>query len=109
MKFKPGKEYQTRVGFKVRLYADDGCRPDPYHGAVLGHAGWFPMSWDIAGIARGSTDHDLMPEKKKIEGYLHIYRDAVPLFSQYRILADTNRPIARKRVYTDYTEGEFDD
>ena len=44
---KIDKQYLTRDGRKVRIYATDGAFPTPIHGAVLSvyDQAWFPMKW----------------------------------------------------------------
>lgn len=47
MTIDPGKNYQTRDGWDVRIYAIDGQEPYPIHGAVLMKftREWAPYQW----------------------------------------------------------------
>jgi len=40
-----GKQYRTRDGHEVRIYALDGDEEMPVHGAVLTKHGWKVNSW----------------------------------------------------------------
>lgn len=39
------KQYKTRSGLPVRIYATDSGGNYPVHGAVLDHHGWFEFGW----------------------------------------------------------------
>jgi hypothetical protein len=72
MKIELGKEYQTRDGREVRIYAvDGGDSPRVVHGAQLApELGWLPRSWDINGIfdpVHGHSIHDLVEKPKTVE------------------------------------------
>ena len=49
MKIEPGKYYRTRDGHKARIYAVDGLKDCPIHGAFLGNNGWRAAAWDSNG------------------------------------------------------------
>ncbi len=56
---------QTRDGREVRIYATDGGRPYPVHGAVLFQGDWRPKEWTAKGEYVVTTfsghDNDLVP------------------------------------------------
>lgn len=39
------KQYRTRDGREVRIYATDGVGECPIHGAIKGHLGWSAALW----------------------------------------------------------------
>ena len=43
------KQYKTKGGEEVRIYATDGCYNHPVHGAVKGQYGWVDTSWTLNG------------------------------------------------------------
>lgn len=43
------KQYRTRDGREVRIYAVDGCGDYPVHGASLVDGGWTPHIWSSSG------------------------------------------------------------
>ena len=81
MKVEMGKEYTTRDGRAVRIYAVDGGGQFPVHGAVRdSNSTWAAHSWSVAGSWSAShalTDSDLIeaPRKFRLEGWLNVYKD----------------------------------
>lgn len=55
------KEYQTRDGREVRLYADDGVGPYPIHGAIRNEeqGGWELTTWNPDGRFIRSVPFDV--------------------------------------------------
>ncbi len=45
-----GKQYKTRDGREVRIYAVDGGGHKPIHGAIREGDGWFAASWLQGGV-----------------------------------------------------------
>jgi hypothetical protein len=45
MKISMDKQYRTRDGRKVRIYAVDGQKPFSVHGAILTNGQWSPNDW----------------------------------------------------------------
>ena len=43
------KNYRTKDGKEVRLYAIDGRGSNPVHGAILGGNGWLSSVWSESG------------------------------------------------------------
>ena len=44
------KQYRTRSGLPVRIYATDCGGDYPVHGAVLDSHGWFDFAWTKEGL-----------------------------------------------------------
>ena len=68
--FEVGKEYKTRAGHRARIYATDGEKGNPIHGAVLLETGWSSTSWSGTGqfhwnVSSVVSPHDLMPPEKE--------------------------------------------
>lgn len=63
------KEYRTRDGREVRIYATDGGGVCPVHGAIrITRSCWAPEHWDKRGIAReGSEEVDLIEVRPRIK------------------------------------------
>jgi len=78
MEISKDKQYKTREGLEVRIYATDGVGPSPVHGAVLEPNGWVAEDWTPEGM--WDTDPDaLRPEDLieviKVEFWLNVYPD----------------------------------
>lgn len=43
------KQYKTRDGREVRIYATDGAGPHPVHGAIREFNGWYNCNWSQYG------------------------------------------------------------
>lgn len=65
------KEYMTRDGREVRIYAVDGRAKYPVHGAVKCNDGWADKTWVASGTAYafkvGATSGDLIEKPAMIE------------------------------------------
>ena len=116
MGFKPeaGKEYRTRGGRKARVYAVDGCKPLPVHGAILTDIGWKTSDWRSDGTVTPAIEvsNDLLPEKKT--AYLNMYPPGSPPARMHprREDADIWQRAGGRRVACvkiEYYEGQFDD
>ena len=95
----PKKQYRTRDGREVRIYAVDGDDEMPIHGAVLTAHGWKVNSWQRSGkwLDGGNDGADLIEVKPRIKrkvwvnvypGWEHAYstkRDAEISSGQNRI------------------------
>ena len=57
------KQYKTRNGLPVEIYATDRGGEYPVHGAILKDGVWRPESWTIAGIVVMGSENlgDLIP------------------------------------------------
>lgn len=67
------KQYRTRSGYEVRIYATDGTYPNVVHGAYLGEHGWAACLWLNSGSAK--------------EGYLRSY-DLVEIKPRPKMMTD---------------------
>ena len=72
------KQYRTRDGREVRIYATDGKGPaSVVQGAVNAGDGWVPHSWYADGMYRyGKDGADLIEVKPRIkrEVWVNVYR-----------------------------------
>jgi len=82
MTVETGKEYTTRDGRAVRIYAVDGGDAFPVHGAIwefkAGDGRWNLQRWRPDGHwSEGTTMSDLIeaPRKFRLEGWLNVYKD----------------------------------
>lgn len=80
MTIELGKEYQTRDGQAVRIYATDGGGLRPIHGAVEIKPGvWDLWHWRADGQFSSSTSldmssiYDLVPKPKRIHGWVRAW------------------------------------
>lgn len=75
----PKKQYRTRQGSPVRIYAVDGDDEMPIHGAVLTAHGWKVNSWQRSGkwLDGGNDGADLIEVKPRIKRtvWVNVYRD----------------------------------
>ncbi len=73
------KQYRTRDGREVRIYAVDGREGEEVHGAFLSKGGWVSNSWAANGLwcAGGEDACDLIEVKPRIqrEVWLNVYPD----------------------------------
>jgi hypothetical protein len=112
------REYRTRDGRQVRIYATDGDGCFPIHGAVEKSAGsdrWTFRCWREDGSASiaGQSANDLIEVKKRHKRtvWLNVYDMGVDYYGAYptRPMADANRNgprIACIKVDLDFEEGE---
>ena len=71
MKIELGKQYRTRDGHEVRIYATDGGAREPVHGAILFPLGWEHHCWGKDGTKwlekTPLHDLDLIEVKPRIQ------------------------------------------
>lgn len=71
------KQYRTRDGREVRIYATDGDDNMPIHGAILNKHGWRVTSWTPDGLSEGFgvEGSDLIEVKSRIqrEVWVNVY------------------------------------
>lgn len=108
-----GKQYQTRDGHEVRIYAVDGNADYPVHGAVLYDYGWSPTFWTLDGINGLISALNLIEikPKRKIEFWVNVYEgDAIlSCLHKTRTEADAHAHISRTECLhftREYEEGE---
>ena len=107
------KEYRTRDGDEVRIYATDGEPTAEVHGAYKSSNGhWIPTHWDKNGIFWDgiSEEMNLIEVKPRIkrEFWVNIYEKAIS-WEITRKQADkyaTDNRIACVKVEIDCEEGE---
>ena len=71
------KQYTTRDGREVRIYAIDGIGKFPIHGAVLTDEGWDETTWREDGRFGGNegTHLDLIEIVPKVKVWVEYYLD----------------------------------
>lgn len=104
------KQYRTKNGREVRIYAIDGTETTSVHGAIKGENGWFITNWRSDGIS-GFPDYDLVEVKPRIKRtfWLNVSDDLDYLYIyQSKELADKFKygRIACVKVEIDCEEGE---
>lgn len=110
------KQYRTRDGREVRLYATDGEEHAPIHGAVKSEFVWFPFQWkgDGTGYVR-CGELDLIEVKPRIKRtvWQNIIKDTYGdlVFSTYHTKAEADRHhydrrIACVKIEIDCEEGD---
>ena len=107
------KQYKTRNGLPVRIYATDGGGEYPVHGAVLMHGVWSLEGWTISGsvVIGNESPCDLIEVKPRIQrtAWVNVYRNGVSGAHKTRESADQyaspNR-IACIKIQIDCEEGE---
>ena len=112
------KQYRTRDGREVRIYATDGGGEYPVHGSVFcaDDSEWTQESWSAQGLWMGaaSRDHrlDLIEVKPRIkrEVWVNVYPNGVDDELWFtKTLADQQalpRRIACVKITIDCAEGE---
>lgn len=110
----PKKQYRTRDGREVRIYAVDGRKDEEVHGAFLRKGEWTPCSWNKRGLwCDGGIDtHDLIEVKPRIqrEVWVNVYRWGISGCYETKESADNGEAegarIACVKVIIDCEEGE---
>ncbi len=104
------KQYKTRDGKEVRIYAVDGIGPYCVHGAVNTLLGWKPCSWDEEGD-RGSIREDpldLVEVKPRMQYTFDVeickFGSRVTIYEVG--VRHTSEVLARTKITVDVEEGE---
>lgn len=111
------KQYRTRGGREVRIYAVDGDAPYIVHGAVKYPCGWNPASWTATGAYDVDNENfdvtDLIEVKPRIqrEVWVNVFEHACAIHDTQDKAAyfDKNGPshrIACVKLTIDCEEGE---
>ena len=106
------KQYRTRDGREVRIYAVDGCGDYPIHGAIKKEVGWDVRVWPVTGLHDSYENIDLIEVKPRIkrEYWLNVYETELSWgLSISREMADKctkSGRIACVKVVIDCEEGE---
>lgn len=107
------KQYRTRDGREVRIYATDGQDEWPIHGAVLTEHGWSSDCWKKNGSALTDAPYDddlieVRPRHKRVV-WVNVYPSGHGCHYDNVTDANCNAGIGRiacLRVELDFEEGE---
>lgn len=108
------KQYRTRDGREVRIYATDGEGPYPVHGAIRLPTFWCPTNWDENGLYKAGGfelhDYDLievLPRHKRTV-WVNVYEKSISHWDSKELAADraSSDRIACIKVDLDFEEGE---
>jgi len=109
------KQYRTRNGREVRIYATDGCRAK-VHGAMLIDEGWEHRSWMSDGRIQLCQEHEFdlieVRPRHKLMVWMNVSAKGGAIGYQTKELADeweklaNHRRIACIKVELDFEEGE---
>jgi len=108
------KTYRTRDGHEVRIYATDGQRAWPVHGAILLKNGWSSECWNNKGSSLTDmpcgTDLIEVPPRHKRTVWVNVYKDDWDAYTAAsKEDADENASedrIACIKVELDFEEGD---
>ena len=105
------KQYRTRNGREVRIYATDGAK-GKIHGAMLTDEGWEHRTWDASGRIMLCEPHDydlieVKPRHKRTV-WLNVYEKSISHWDSKELAADraSSDRIACIKVDLDFEEGE---
>jgi hypothetical protein len=107
------KQYRTRDGLEVRIYATDGRGIYPVHGAVKVEDGWIPYSWKKVGVEGVNNARDLIeirPRHKRTV-WVNVYEQSTSIWdskehADSRAARASCDRIACIKVDLDFEEGE---
>jgi hypothetical protein len=114
MKIEMGKQYRTRDGREVRIYAVDGGSNYPVHAATKGGDGWYVNKWASdgrynTGVVESPSDLIEVKPRIKRECWVNVYRDGKPGLHDSKqsatVYASCDR-IACVKIEIDCEEGE---
>jgi hypothetical protein len=111
-KISKDKQYTTRDGREVRIYATDGGGTYPIHGAIERREGWVSASWGSTGyvVSPGREMLDDLIEvkpRKKIERWVMVERhDACSMWITKPSQIETENSFAVKHIVFEVEEGE---
>lgn len=106
------KQYRTRDGCEVRIYAVDGDEDMPIHGAILTKHGWKVNSWARDGkwFPNMSGGVDLIEVKPRIqrEVWVNVYPQSQTIWisEEAANVCCTDKRIACVKLTIDCEEGE---
>jgi hypothetical protein len=111
-KIDKDKQYKTREGREVRIYATDGVGTYPIHGAIKRSDGWVSATWGSTGyvVSPGREMPDDIIEvkrRKKIERWVMVERhDACSMWINKPSDIETANAFAVKHIVFEVEEGE---
>jgi len=107
------KQYRTRNGREVRIYATDGGGLYPVHGAILEGGVWLHETWRRDGVYNADVNElsSLIEVKPRIQrdAWVNVYAKAFGSFSATKAQADEARSegcLACVKITIDCEEGE---
>jgi len=115
------KQYRTRDGREVRIYATDGAGNHAVHGSIKMNDGWRCTTWQADGLVIAKEEHcaDLIEVKPRIRRtfWMNVYpeNDIRPYEDKYvadacetlrNVMGVETRRIACVKVEIDCEEGE---
>lgn len=106
------KDYKTRDGREVRIYATDGGGAKPIHGAVLNNGKWVSHIWTAAGFLQDvACSSDLIEVRPRIkrEVWVNVYPNQEKGAHRTKESADLNANVGRiacVKLTIDCEEGE---
>ena len=103
------KQYRTRDGREVRIYATDGGGPKkPVHGAVKEKDGWYMLAWSkngvVSNIDRNLDLIEVRPRHKRTV-WLHVWKNGTVCATEESYYVPAGR-IACIKIELDFEEGE---
>lgn len=104
------KQYRTKSGLEVRIYATDVGGDFPIHGAVLIDGKWKFRAWRYTGSWGAESEYDLIEVKPRIqrEYWVNVKHNDYSSLHYTRKAADTypDDRIACVKIIIDCEEGE---
>jgi hypothetical protein len=109
------KQYRTRNGREVRIYATDGGEPYPVHGAMLQDGEWSHETWKRDGAYICNLDESLslieVKPRIQLEYWVNVYEDGEICEWEDKDKADrwassTKKRLACVKITIDCEEGE---
>jgi hypothetical protein len=109
-KISKDKQYKTRDGRDVRIYATDGTGPYPVHGAIRESTGWYGCNWSQYGKYSEEPDSpshlvEVKP-RIKIERWMFVYRDGSIAITEVKPSPNGGNVFAVKHIVFEAEEGE---
>ena len=105
------KQYRTRDGREVRIYATDGGGKNPVHGSIKQEDGWILQVWPKSGRYFEDDDEgyridliEVRPRHKRTV-WLHVWHSGTVCATEETYYVPTGR-IACIKVELDFEEGE---
>ena len=73
------KQYRTKNGYEVRIYAVDGSGYYPIHGAYMHNGEWVMYRWNEQGISINNPELNLIEVKPRIqrEYWVNVYENHI--------------------------------
>jgi hypothetical protein len=110
-KISKDKQYTTRDGREVRIYATDGAGPYPVQGAIKRSDGWICATWLSDGhvISRKEDPDDLIEVKPRMKferWYLFTSQGDYSIWQSKPDASSAIDPFAIKHIVFEVEEGE---